>query len=109
MSPRSRRIKPAEPPKIQLDIHAAHGAFPLPLTQLLEADLWKALSANAKAVLTPLCNYHRQPPPQRQRSWPRRGGGAAERRHRREPIAAIPDHAPVDRRPERDGPAVTLA
>jgi hypothetical protein len=63
MSPRSRRIKPAEPPKIQLDIHAAHGAFPLPLTQLLEADLWKALSANAKAVLTPLCNYHRQPHP----------------------------------------------
>ena len=40
---------------------------------------------------------------------PVRGGGAAERRHRREPIAAIPDHAPADRRPERDGPALDLA
>ena len=48
------------------------------------------------------------PHPPRQRSWPRGGGGAAERRHRREPIAAIPDQAPVDRRPERDGPALTL-
>jgi hypothetical protein len=47
--------------------------------------------------------------PQRQRSWPRRGGGAAERRHRREQIAAISDQAPVDRRPERDGPALSLA
>ena len=43
----------------------------------------------------------------RQRSWPHRGGGATKRRHRREPIAAIPDQAPVDRRPERDGPALT--
>ena len=40
---------------------------------------------------------------------PVRGGGAAERRHRRELIAAISDQAPVDRRPERDGPALTLA
>ena len=28
---------------------------------------------------------------------------------RREPIASMPDHAPVDRRPERDGPALTLS
>jgi hypothetical protein len=49
------------------------------------------------------------PYPPRQRSWPQRRGGAAERRHRREPIAAISDHAPVDRRPERDGPALSLA
>ncbi len=40
---------------------------------------------------------------------PVRGGGATKRRHRREQIAAIPDQALVDRRPERDGPAVTLA
>lgn len=54
MSPRSRHIKPDEPPKIPLDIHAAHGVFPLTLAQLLAAGLRKALSANTKSVLTPL-------------------------------------------------------
>jgi hypothetical protein len=37
------------------------------------------------------------------------GGGAAAPPPRREPIAAIPDQAPVDRRPERDGPALPLS
>jgi len=51
---------PDETPKKLLDIHAAHGVFPL--TQMVEAGLWSALSANAKAVLGPLWNFHRQYP-----------------------------------------------
>lgn len=54
MSPRCRHIKPDETPKNLLDIQAAYGVFPLTLSQLLEAGLWKALSANTNAVLTPL-------------------------------------------------------
>ena len=51
-----------------------------------------------------------QPPARRVSDpGPVRGGGAAERRNRREQIAATPDQAPGDRRPERDGPALTLA
>jgi hypothetical protein len=60
MSSRRRHIMPDETPKNLLDIHAAHGVFPL--TQMVETGLWKALSANAKAVLGPLWNYHRQYP-----------------------------------------------
>jgi hypothetical protein len=43
-----------------LDIHAARDVFPL--SQMVETGLWRALSANAKAVLGPLWNFHRQYP-----------------------------------------------
>jgi len=43
---------PDKTPKNLLDIHAAHGVFPL--TQMVETGLWRALSGNAKAVLGPL-------------------------------------------------------
>jgi len=43
-----------------IDLNPGHGTFPLP--ELLEHGLWSAMSANAKAVLGVLWNYHRKFP-----------------------------------------------
>jgi|GEM_PF-3803416 len=56
-----------------IDLHPAHGVFPL--TGLLESGLWAGMSANAKATFGVLWDYHRKYP---DACRPSRGRLAAE-------------------------------